>query len=105
MGRIIRAFADSVGSADSAWLVGYPYWADSRLVGVNAGYPTRDYAIWPDGFAATVEDPRAKLFLLHPMDAADVEALRQLYPEGVLRQYTSQIEGKSFNLFFVPPRE
>jgi hypothetical protein len=103
MGHVVRAFADSVGSPETAWLVAYPYWADSRLVGINAGYPTRDLAIWPEQFQATTADPRAKLFLINPQDTADIELLRQLYPQGVLQEHTSPIPSKSFFMFFVPP--
>jgi hypothetical protein len=103
MGQVVRSFADSVGSPDTAWLVGYPHWADSRLVGVTAGYPTRDLAIWPDQFQATQADPRAKLFLLNPQDAPDIETLQQLYPQGVLEEYVSHIPSKNFFMFYVPP--
>ncbi len=105
MGHVVSAFAASVGSADTAWLVAYPHWADSRLVGINAGYPTKDYAIWPENFQDTVADPRAKLFLINIQDETSSEQLQQIYPQGVLQEYTSRVETKDFLMFFVPPRE
>ena len=45
IGQVIRGFADSVGDADDAYVIPYPYWVDTRLVGINAGYPTTDYAL------------------------------------------------------------
>jgi hypothetical protein len=90
------------GSSDTAWLVGYPHWVDSRLVMINAGFPLRDNAIWPDGFQDTLADPRSKLFLINMNDTADIEALQSLYPQGQLQQYKSKYEGKDFMLFIVP---
>ena len=104
MGDVVRSFAKLNGTADTAWLVGFPHWADSRLVMINAGYPYRDNAIWPESFAGTVDDPRAKLFLINPNDLADLEALQALYPEGWLTEYQSKYESRNFLLFFVPAR-
>jgi hypothetical protein len=104
MGEVVRDFAASVGSIETAYLVGYPHWADSRLVAVSAGYPTRDPAIFPDRFAETTADPRAKLFLLNVNDAEGLAGLQQLYPQGVVQTYASRYPTKNFLLFFVPPR-
>ena len=102
MGEVVRSFAELTGSSDTAWLVGYPHWVDSRLVMINAGFPLRDNAIWPDGFQSTLADPRSKLFLINVNDTADIEALQSLYPQGQLQQYKSNYEGKDFMLFIVP---
>ena len=104
MGEVVRSFAQLNGHADTVWLVGFPHWADSRLVMINAGYPYEDNAIWPESFEATVEDPRAKLFLINVNDQADIEALQTLYPEGWLTEYQSKYETRNFLLFFVPAR-
>jgi len=103
MGAVIRAFANSIGSPDTAWVVAYPYWVDTRLVGMNAGFPTRDYAIWPEDLAETQAEPRAKLFLVNPNDAVALQDLDRLYPQGSLQVYSSSIEGHSFYIYFVPP--
>jgi len=103
MGQVIHDFASSVGSADSAWVLAYPYWVDTRLVGINAGYPTRDYAISVENLLSTQSDRRAKLFLVKPEDTGGLDTLRGIYPNGVLQVYTSQVEGHDFWLFFVPP--
>jgi len=102
MGEVVHSFAELTGSSDTAWLVGYPHWVDSRLVMINAGFPLRDNAIWPDGFQGTLADPRSKLFLININDTADIEALQSLYPQGQLQQYKSKYEGKDFMLFIVP---
>jgi len=105
MGKVIQQFSRSVGSPDTAWVIAYPHWVDTRLVGINAGYPTKDYAIWSDKLAETIGDPRAKLFLVKPDDAQGLQALRSLYPQGVLQEYISQVEYHNFSMFFVPPQQ
>jgi len=104
IGHVIRAFADSIGNPDTAHVVPYPYWVDTRLVGINAGYPLKDYALWPEDFEKTLEQPGPKLFILKPEDQAALEKLRALYPAGSLYYYDSHREGKDFLIFFVPPQ-
>lgn len=105
MGQVIRQFTSSVGSPDTAWVIAFPHWVDTRLVGMNAGYPLKDYAIWPEQLAETTADPRAKLFLLKPEDSQGLQALQSLYPQGVLNEYDSQVEFHNFLMYFVPPQE
>ncbi len=104
IGKVIRSFADSVGDKDTAYVVPFPHWVDTRLVGINAGFPTKDYALWPDGFSETLADKRAKLFILKPEDEESRNKLRNLYPAGTTRIQKSPLEGKDFVIFFVPPR-
>jgi hypothetical protein len=101
MGTVMREFIDSVGSPEGAWTVGYPYWVDTRLVGITAGYPTRDTSIWPDNFSETVPVPGAKMFLINPEDKDAVAALQQLYPQGTLKTYHSKVPTKDFLIFLV----
>jgi hypothetical protein len=102
MGQVISGYARSFGSLDTAWVVPYPYWVDTRLVGVNAGNPLRDYALWPDQLVSTLTIPGTKLFLVNSQDQASLDALRALYPQGVSKLYNSPIESQSFWIFFVP---
>jgi hypothetical protein len=103
MGEVIRDFAGSVGSLESAYVVAYPYWVDTRLVGINAGYPTKDYAIQADQLKDTLAERRARLFLVNRDDQASLAVLQQLYPDGVTQMYPSAVEGHGFLIFFVPP--
>jgi hypothetical protein len=105
MGDIIHNFATTIGNPDSAWVVAYPYWVDTRLVGINAGYPSKDYAIWPDQFGETLSVSGPKLFLLNPQDGEGLEKLRQMFPAGSLQIHPSPLEGKTFYIFFVPPSQ
>lgn len=102
MGQILHDFSHSIGSADSAWVVAYPYWVDTRLVGINAGYPTKDYAISPDQIPLTITDLRTKLFIVNMEDDKGLSTLRKTYPQGTLSTYTSQVATKDFYLYLVP---
>jgi hypothetical protein len=79
------------------------YWVDTRLVGINAGIPTKDYALWPDSFASTLDEPRAKLFLVKADDRIDLDLLLQYYPEAAVYLYDQSLEGKDFFIVSVPP--
>ena len=102
MGQVIRGFADSVGSLDSAWVIPYPYWADTRLVGINAGYPTKDYAIPREQLAETLATPGPKLFIFNLEDQETLIRLHSLYPQGWLQEYKSKVPTKDFLIYFVP---
>jgi hypothetical protein len=82
--------------------VAYAHWVDTRLVGINAGNPTRDYGIWPDQLGSTLTTPPPKLFLVKVDDQLGLDMLRQLYPEGLLSTKQSRVPGKEFATYFVP---
>ncbi len=102
IGAVVRDFVDTWGNRDSAYLVGYPHWVDSRLVGINAGEPDKDYAIFTDQFDLTLAQPAPKLFILNVNDTSDLEVLNRIYPEGVLRLIPSELPGREFYIYFVP---
>lgn len=103
IGGIIRQFADTIGDEDNAYVVGYPHWVDTRLVAYNAGFPGKDFAIWPEQFNLTLEKPGAKLFILYPLDEEGLRQISAVYPSGVASYHESNVEGKDFYVFFVPP--
>ena len=102
MAQVIRSFAESVGDVDSAYVVAYPYWVDTRLIGFSAGYPTKDFALWPEHFVDTLANRRAKLFVIYLQDQTSLDALKSMYPQGQLHLHPSRVETKDFWLFFVP---
>lgn len=102
IGGVIRGFADSVGTPDTAYVVPYPHWVDTRLVGINAGFPKKDYALWHENFEDTLPDPRAKLFIFKPEDTVTQEKLAELYPGGMLTRHITAREGKDFMMYLVP---
>ena len=103
MGQVIRNFAETTGSPDTAWVIGYPYWVDTRLVGMMAGQITRDVAFPADRLDETVTDPRPKLFILFPQDETTIKALKETFPQGVISRYPSKVPTKDFLIYYVPP--
>lgn len=101
-GAVIQNFAESIGDYETAHVVAYPHWVDTRLVGMNAGQPTRDYAISEEEFANTVSESRPQLFLLHPDDEESLQKLKELYPFARVTEYPNDIEGKNFIILSVP---
>jgi hypothetical protein len=105
MGALMADFAGFTGTTDTSFVIPYPYWVDTRLVGIEAGFPTKDYALAPDKLADTLSDPRMKLFMLKPEDQESLLELRSLYPNGVESTYHSKQPGKDFILYLSPPRD
>ncbi len=101
MGRYISKFRDKYGQTDSVWIVPFPYWVDTRLPGVWAGIPNRDFALWPENFTETVNVSAPKMFIFRYDDLETEKALKVLYPNGVLTRYTSPLEGKDFMILMV----
>jgi hypothetical protein len=101
IGDAIRDFTDSIGSQENAFVVAYPHWVDTRLVGINAGFPTRDFAIWPDDLPKTLEASGPKIFIVKIDDADALVTLQSLYPEGIVQRYSSENMEKDFFQYFV----
>ncbi len=102
MGAILKQFLLLHGNAEGFWIVPYPYWVDTRLPGVWAGIPNRDFALWPDQLELSLSVPPPKLFLYHPDDLRSGETLRRLYPEGIVRRFFSATQNHDFYIFYVP---
>ena len=111
MGAVIKQFGATYGETDTAWVVPFPYWVDTRLPGVWAGIPNRDFAMWPADLPGTVQLPGPKLFILKANtndptanDQTDLDMLKQLYPNGQLSLHQSAVAGHDFWVFLVPAR-
>jgi hypothetical protein len=102
LGAVIRQFVETTGDADRAWVIPYPHWVDTRLVGINALGELRDFALWADQLEITLEQDGPKLFLLKTDDSDALRRLEELYPNGALGTYESEFEGKSFYIYTVP---
>ncbi len=109
MGAIVKQFGLAYGETDTAWVVPFPYWVDTRLVGVWAGIPNRDFAIWPDQLAETLQSSGPKLFIVKASltdpkanDQQTVDLLRRLYPQGALSLHRSAVPERDFWVYFVP---
>jgi 4-amino-4-deoxy-L-arabinose transferase-like glycosyltransferase len=107
MGTVIKQFRQVYGTTDSVWIVAFPYWVDTRLPGIWAGIPNRDFAIWPQDFSKTLDVRATKLFMIKSDDTQDLNTLRQLYPQGALSTFHSatNIEDRNFLILFVSSNE
>jgi len=102
MGKVISDFRAKYGETDTFWIVPFPYWIDTRLPGVWAGIPNRDFAMFKENLASTVSAPFPKEFLYRPDDTEAERILRELYPQGAVSCYTSAVDpSKDFMIYFV----
>jgi hypothetical protein len=109
MGAVIKEFGLAYGETDTAWVVPFPYWVDTRLVGVWAGIPNRDFALWTDQLPESLQYAGPKLFIAKASqedpaanDQNAVDALKRLYPQGSLSLHRSAVPGHEFWIYFVP---
>ena len=109
MGAVIKTFGEKYGTTDTVWIVPFPYWVDTRLPGVWAGVPNRDFAMWQENLPDTVQLSGPKLFIVKAdinnpgaNDQATLDILRQLYPQGDLEIHRSSVPGHEFWVYSVP---
>jgi hypothetical protein len=109
MGALIEQFGAAYGETDTVWIVPFPFWVDTRLPGIYAGIPNRDFVMWPDQLPGSVRVPGPKLFMVKANlqdpsqnDQESLDVLKQLYPQGSLGLHRSSIPGRDFWTFFIP---
>jgi len=116
IGQVIHDFAATIGSYDTVFVRPYPYWVDTRAVGMYAQGGQirpdfgREFAIEYTDLGRLQSDPRPRLFILDRLDylprpdgvPPSLPELRRLYPEGKLSLYKSKIPDHDFLLYFVP---
>ncbi|MCJ7694777.1 MAG: hypothetical protein MUO40_05050, partial [Anaerolineaceae bacterium] len=101
--KVLEQFNNTSGSFDTAWILGYPHWIDSKLVAITLNEIDHDFTIWPESIEQTRNITEAKMFLLNTADDAGKQSVKETYPEGTLWEYSSKQAGKNFLIFFVPP--
>ncbi len=102
MGMVISDFRAEYGETDTLWIVPFPYWVDTRLPGVWAGIPNRDFALFKEDLARSLDAPFPKLFIYWPQDSETEAILEGLYPQGTIRRYASKVDpSKDFMIYFV----
>jgi hypothetical protein len=109
MGAVIKQFEETYGETDTVWIVPFPHWVDTRLPGVWAGIPNRDFAVWRENLPETVQLPGPKLFMVKANlqipeadDQETLDVLKELYPNGSLEIHRSDVEGHDFWIYLVP---
>lgn len=102
MGLVIKQFGTVYGTTDNAWIIPYPYWVDTRLPGVWAGIPNRDFAVWPENLTDTTLVPGVKIILYNVDDNDSGNKLKSLYPQGSSSRFRSKTPNHDFMIYFVP---
>jgi len=105
LGSVIRVFIDQNHSEQNAFVIPYPHWVDTRLVGMQAGLPRKDFALPSEAIPNTKEIVENKLFLINPEDSESLELLKKFYPSGIQSIYYSNVPTKEFIIFNTNPTE
>ena len=101
IGAVIEEFADTIGDEDHAWVVPYPHWVDTRLVGIHVVDQVRDFALRQKDILGTETVAAPKLYIFKPVDEETYQILRDLYPDGIIEKFESEVEGRDFMLYYV----
>ena len=99
IGSVINKFWDEGYTPGNTVVVPYPHWVDTRLVGICAGKPRVDFALWPEDFESLQQKQGKKLIVLKPEDDQSLMALKQLFPVNQISRYYSNTQGKDFLIF------
>jgi len=99
----IRGFASRGGDLNNAYIKGWPYWVDTRGVGIELGQVGWNNAMLDIREAdAHVDQPRPRFYVLHPHDVEGLAHLQNLFPGGWETVYQSRYPGKDFVIYYVP---
>ncbi len=108
MGMVIKHFGETYGETNTAWIVPFAFWVDTRLPGIWAGIPNKDFAIPPDHLNDTLQNASPKLFILKANlqdpsqnDQKSIDILQQFYPQGSLSLHHSSEPGHDFWIYLV----
>ena len=101
IGSVINDFVDDGNAADMAFVIPYPHWVDTRLVGINAGYPGKDYALWNVEIGNSLILDETKIFIYKLEDYETQAVLLDIYPEGEQSIFYSKTPGKEFVIYTV----
>jgi hypothetical protein len=104
MASVVRAFDNSIGDSQHAWIMLFPHWVDTRSVATHLGDFEWNNHTLPnaDAASAQADDGMNKLFLLNMNDAANLDGLREIYPDLQVRAFRSRLAGHDFLIAFAP---
>jgi hypothetical protein len=103
IGAFMKEFYTSIGRAEDAYFIPYPYWVDDRIMNLYAGFPIHStHYVMPENLSAFVFSGRPTLFLLLAKDTEDLRALQDKFPTGYYGTVVSNYPGHDFVFFVVP---
>ncbi len=102
LAEVLGGFAKSVSDMEHVYIKAFPYWVDTRIVGIDMGDVKWNNVLMDIHEAdSQVKDPTPKMYLLYPKDEKSLQYLQKLYPQGHKRIFHSKIPGKDFIVFWV----
>lgn len=82
MSETVLKFEQNYGDDGQAWLLGYPYWVDERAVAIMAGKAPNSLLLNLDDIHGIVNQPGAKLFILHLEANDSLNTLKTVFQMG-----------------------
>jgi len=98
IGAVIKNQIASGIREPDIYVIPYPYWVDTRLVGINAGFPLRDFALSESDYLSSIESPGKKIYILKPEDDLHLDMLIRLLKDSQIELIESAVPGKDFVL-------
>jgi hypothetical protein len=101
IGQVISGFLTGQKEESAAFVVPYPHWVDTRLVGFNAGIPGRDFALWQEDINPSLSIYGNLMFIYKPEDYKTKQILEDTFPGGSASIFYARITGKEFIIYTV----
>ena len=101
IGGVIKKFILVGNSPEKAFVIPYSHWVDTRLVGFNADYSGKDYALSRSEISETIIIPDEKIFIYKPEDLETQAELEHWFPDGQGSIFYSKVPGKEFIIYTV----
>jgi len=100
----IHGFDRSGGDLGNAWIIAWPYWIDTRGVGIELGDPPWNNVVLDLAeLGRHVDAPRPRFYVLYQDDQRALDYLKDLFPQGWSSLYISKYDQRDFVMFYVPP--
>ncbi|HEX8026887.1 MAG TPA: phospholipid carrier-dependent glycosyltransferase [Vicinamibacterales bacterium] len=101
----IQRHVATIGGIEHASMLEWPYWVDSRAVGLNMGAPRWNNFVRGSTLVDDVSrEPAPRLVVLPEVARDDLLKLQQLWPDAVTELVSSRVPTKSFYLVIRAPR-
>ena len=101
IGQVISGFLKAQNDEAKAFVIPYPHWVDTRLVGFNAGFPGKDFALWREDISQSLVGAGNKLFIYKSEDYETKQILEHEFPEGSASIFYARVTGKEFIIYTV----
>lgn len=102
IGETIRSFTEIIGDSEDAFVIPFPHWVDTRLVGINAGYPRKDFALPRELIDDLQDNGQPMLFIYKENDLETKTILENRFPNNINRLISTENPDKGFYTFLVP---